>query len=222
MKGHRRLAPYYLAMIKAILLPLTVLAMLACCFSVGAAAESLVPPGNSAASQYTEAFPTSKGEEDEQGKKKSGVTPAQVLGAGQAHQLEDKGPAGKAVAEFAAESSPTSVDASGGEETGSGNGDKKHAGKHGSQDNGAGGDGEEKSEGPGGGGGQPPAGGSGSGSGSGAAGAEANGSSGIGEVVSQATGISSGTLGLLLPLILLAVVIWSAAYVWRNRQQRVV
>jgi hypothetical protein len=205
---------------KAILLPFAVLALLASCFSAGAAAESLVPPGNSAASQYTETFPTSKGEEDEQGKKKSGVTPAQVLGAGKAHQLEGKGAAGKAVADFAAESAPTSVDAAAGEETGAGDNDSGHhhaAGKQGSADKAAGGGGKEKSEGSGaGGGGQSPSGGSGSG------GASASGSSGIGEVVSQATGTSSGSLGLLLPLILILVVVWSAAYFWRHRQQRVV
>lgn len=206
-------------MLKAILFPFTVLALVVGCFSAGAAAESLVPPGNSAASQYTETFPTSKGEEDEQGKKKSGVTPAQVLGAGKAHQLEGKGPTGKKVAEFAAETSPTTVPAAvGGEEAAAGDG-KSQAPEHGSKRGGSNGDSEQSSEGSGGAAGRPSGGGSG---GSGGAGAQASGSSGLGEVVSQATGTSSGSLGLLLPLILIAVVIWSVAYVWRNRQQRVV
>lgn len=209
-------------MLKAILSPLALLAILACCFSASAAAETLVPPGNSAASQYTETFPTSKGEEDEQGKKKSGVTAAQVLGAGKAHQLEEKGATGKKVAEFAAETSPTTVTDSGNEEAATGAG-KNRPPEQGSKGNGSKGDGSgkgdsEKSGGSGGAGGQPPAGGSGSGG----AGAEPSGSSGLGEIVSQATGTSSGSLGLLLPLILIAVVIWSAVYVWRNRQQRVV
>lgn len=204
-------------MLKAILFPLTVLATVACFFSAGAAAESLVPPGNSAASQYTETFPTSKGEEDEQGKKKSGVTPTQVLGAGKAHQLEDKGPTGKKVAEFAAETSPTAVPVAGSEEAATGDG-KSRTPKHGSKPGASDGAGEQ-SEGAAGAAGQPSGGGSG---GSGGAGARASGSSGLGEVISQATGTSSGSLGLLLPLTLIAVVIWSAAYVWRNRQQRVV
>ncbi|MDX6626013.1 MAG: hypothetical protein QOE56_1002 [Solirubrobacterales bacterium] len=201
---------------KAFLIPLTALTLLACCLATSAAAESLVPPGNSAANQYTQTFPTSKGEEDEQGKKKSGVTPAQVLGAGKAHELEDKGPAGKAVADFAAETSPTS-DGESSPAGGSGSGNADGKGDPKPQPAGSGSDGgnEEKTGSAAGGGGQTPTGGSG-------AGAQASGSSGFGEVVSQATGTSSGTLGWLLPLILVAVVIWSGAYVWRNRQQRVV
>jgi hypothetical protein len=199
-------------MLKAILLPLTALALVVCCFSASASA-GLVPPGNSAANQYTETFPTTKGEEDEEGRKKRGVTPAQVLGAGKAHQLEDKGPTGRAVANFAAETSPTADGSAAG---GSGNGkpDKSKGEK-----NGAGGPNGGDEGGPGGGGGagggQAPSGGTG-------AAAASSGSSGIGEIASQATGTSSGTVGLWLPLILIAVVIWSAAYVWRNRQQRVV
>jgi hypothetical protein len=208
-------------MLKALLMPLAALTLVVCCFPAGAAAESLVPPGNSAANQYTQTFPTSKGEEDEQGKKKNGVTPAQVLGAGKAHELEDKGPEGKAVANFAAETSPTDGGGSGGESTspgnstGSGNGNGSGHPKSTSGGGSSNGGDEEKPERSGGaGGGQAPSGGSG--------GAEPSGSSGIGEVLSQATGTSSGNLGWLLPLVLIAVVAWSVAYVWRNRQRRVV
>jgi hypothetical protein len=207
---------------KAILLPLTLLTMAACCFPALAAAGGIVPPGNSAANQYTETFPTSKGEEDAQGKKKSGVTPAQVLGAGKAHELEDKGAAGKAVANFAAETSPAVVDTSTSTEGGGGNGKPQNPGG-GEKGEGGGkepGAKEGGSQGTGGigGGGQTPSGGSGAG----AASAAGSGSSSLGEIASQATGTSSGSLGLWLPLILIAVVIWSAAYVLRNRQQRVV
>ena len=45
-----------------------------------------------------------------------------------------------------------------------------------------------------------------------------SGSSGLGEVIGQATGSSSGELGLLLPLLIIAVVIWSAAYLRRQRR----
>lgn len=46
------------------------------------------------------------------------------------------------------------------------------------------------------------------------------GSSGLDEVLTEATGISglseSNGLGLLLPLIVLAALVWSVAYVWRR------
>lgn len=200
------------------LLPITALAVLACCLSAAtASAGELVPPGNSAVNQYTETFPTSEGEEQSSLEKKKGVTPGQVLGAGKAHQLEDKGAAGKAVAQFTAETAPSSAsDTGAGESTtngnGSGNGKGKTPQKQGG--NGPNGGGEEE-EGSGGAGGGAANTGSGGSSGS-------SGSSGFGEIASQATGTSSGSVGLWLPLILIAVVAWSAVYVWRNRQQRVV
>jgi uncharacterized membrane protein YgcG len=201
---------------KAISILFAALTLLVCCSATGTAAAALVPPGNSAANQYTETFPTSKGEEDEEGKKKSGVKPAQVLGAGKAHQLEDKGRTGKAVADFAAETAPAAVDPAPEAEGGNGEAKPGKSGKDKAGKNGAGGASggdEEGSAGTGGGGGSP-SGGSGS--------ASSSGSSSLGEIASQATGTSAGSVGLWLPLILIAVVIWSAAYVWRNRQQRVV
>jgi hypothetical protein len=204
---------------KLTLLSITALAILACCLSgATASAGELVPPGNSAVNQYTETFPTSEGEEQSSLEKKKGVTPGQVLGAGKAHKLEDKGAAGKAVAEFTAETAPSSASESGngessGGQTGKGkaNGKGKAPHKQGGNGPGGGGGGEEQQSAGGPGGGSA---GNGSGGGSG--------SSGLGEIVSQATGTSSGSIGLWLPLILIAVVIWSAVYVWRNRQQRVV
>lgn len=209
--------PYYLAMPpKPTLLFLTALTVLACTLPATIAAAELVPPGNSAVNQYTETFPTSKGEEIETGGKKSGATPNQVLGAGKAHNLEDKGTAGKAVAEFTAETAPT---------TGSGSGSGENAG-----DDQGGNKGKDKGDGKG----NKPDSGDKGGNGNGqqqeistGAGGYANGggpsgSSGVGEIASQATGTASDSVGLWLPLILIAVVIWSAGYVWRNRQQRVV
>lgn len=202
----------------AILLPSAVLLAMVCGFSSNAAAESIVPPGNSAASQYTEAFPTPKGEQDSEGHQKAAV-PAKVLGSKKAQRLEQKGPEGQAVANFAAETAPAPIDVSGeGEASGGGEASgagKRRTGKPG--DGGASGGGaseiggEEKSEGS-----VPPGSRSSGGSGGGA---EPSGSSGAGAVAGQATGLSSGTLGLLLPLILVGVVIWSALYIWRGRQR---
>jgi len=206
---------------KLMLPSMTALVIIACCLPATASAGELVPPGNSAVNQYTETFPTSEGEEQSSLEKKKGVTPGQVLGAGKAHKLEDKGAAGKAVAEFTAETAPsTAGDSGNGENTagdsGKGNGNGKGKGKapqkQGGDGPGSGGGSEEQQEGASGSGGGSANAGSGGGSGS----------SGLGEIVSQATGTSSGSIGLWLPLILIAVVIWSAVYVWRNRQQRVV
>jgi hypothetical protein len=202
---------------KLTLLPITALAVLACCLPATASAGALVPPGNSAVNQYTETFPTSEGEEQSSLEKEKGVTPGQVLGAGKAHQLEDKGAAGKAVAQFTAETAPSSSSDSGdGESTagGNGSGDGNGKGKTPQKQGGKGPDGNgEEGESSGGGG----AANTGSGGSSGS-----SGSSGFGEIVSQATGTSSGSVGLWLPLILIAVIAWSAVYAWRNRQQRVV
>jgi hypothetical protein len=202
---------------KLTLLPITALAVLACCLPATASAGALVPPGNSAVNQYTETFPTSEGEEQSSLEKKKGVTPGQVLGAGKAHQLEDKGAAGKAVAQFTAETAPnSSADSGNGESTTAGNGKGNGKGKTPQKQGGDGpnGNGEQQESSGGAGGGSTNT-GSGGGSGS-------SGSSGFGQIVSQATGTSSGSVGLWLPLILIAVVAWSAVYVWRNRQQRVV
>jgi hypothetical protein len=205
---------------KLTLLALTALTALACTLPAAVAAAEIVPPGNSAVNQYTETFPTSKGEEKSELEKNTTVTPGDVLGAGKAHKLEDKGAAGKAVAQFTAETAPTTSsggsssdngesaadDNGGGKGNGNGEGKKPNTGGNGQ--NGGGDEPQESSAAAG-------------GSTNAGSGGGPSGSSGVGEVVSQATGTASDSVSLWLPLILIAVVIWSAAYVWRNRQQRV-
>ncbi len=193
-------------------------------FPATATAEQIVPPSNSAAAQYTEAFPTAGGEQEVGGHKKGKRPPSKVLGGRDTHRLESKGKQGKEVAHFAAETSPAPVATH--EQSGSGSASPAAAEPetnstehkaHGSGGGNAGGNG-----GGGGGGaatpaqsGNPPAAASGSGSA-----AEPNGSSGLGEVLSQATGSSSsGQLGLLLPLVLIGAVIWSLVFLWRQRRR---
>ncbi len=184
-----------------------------------AQAEYLIPPGNSAATQYTEAVPTAGGPKATNPSKHGGnKSPKQVLGNHNAKKLDAQGPEGQAAAEVAAATAPVAI--SGGGEGGGGSAAAGHAspgkaasgsGSSGSGSNGSGSPGHEASgdtpESPGGG--------------------EAtlvseqipNGSSGLGEVLGQATGSSSGQLGLLLPLIVLATIAWSVAYLVRRRRQ---
>ena len=69
--------------------------------------EEVVPPGNSAATQYTEAIPTAGGPKQTSGSRHHrSRSPEKVLGAHNAQKLDAKGPAGKAVAEIATETAP--------------------------------------------------------------------------------------------------------------------
>jgi type IV secretion system protein TrbL len=173
-----------------------------------AAAETVVPPGNSAVTQYTEQFPTAGGNAKPNagiGGGGAGKTPSKVLGAGNAQQLESKGAVGEEVAALAAETAPVSGGSSGGSaHAGAGNAhnapnsDGKPAGKAGGGEGNAGG-------------GSRPAGSTAADTG--------GGSSGLGEVVGQATGSTDGELGLLLPLILLGTVLCSLFYLRRERRQ---
>jgi len=201
------------------LLPVTVLAMALWALPASAGAEEIVPPGNSAASQYTEAFPTAGGEkETEDGAKKKKAVPADALGARNAHRLESKGDEGKAVAEFAAETAPvpaSSSPPSAADDSSVGNGSQSDSAGRGNGDggNGSAGGGDESAGG-----------GASTGGGSGGAGAAAvnqpSGSSGLGEVLGQATGSSSsGSLGLLLPLIVIGAIVWSLFFIWRQKQR---
>lgn len=175
-----------------------------------AAAEYYVPPANSAANQYTESFPGAGGESHGKGKK---VTPGAALGAGNAEKLEKKGPAGKATAELAAETAPPQLVDQGN----SGEGDGKTGGN--AQ---TGGKGEGEGQGEGGSGAAGTGGPNGGSSGGGGSGAAANvqqpdGSSGLGQVLGQATGVSDGNLGLWLPLAIVLTLIGSVAYWVRAR-----
>lgn len=204
------------------LLALTALTALVCVLPATVAAAEILPPGNSAVNQYTETFPTSKGEEKSELEKKTGVKPGDVLGAGKTRKLDEKGAAGKAVAQFTAETAPASSS-----DSGSGSGEQSTGGDNGGKDKGngkgkqpnsgnkenGGGEQQESSAGPGGGSAS---------AGSGSGGSGPSGSSAVGEIASQATGTASDSIGLWLPLILIAAVVWSGFYVWRNRQQRVV
>jgi hypothetical protein len=177
-----------------------------------AAAETIVPPGNSAATQYTEQFPTAGGN----AKSNTGINggagkpPSKVLGAGNAQKLESKGQVGEEVATLAAETAPVSATPSGsgrhpagGNQVNGGNGQNGQGGQNGAGNTG-GGEGNAA--------GGPRPGGS-------TAPDSSSGSSGLGEVIAQATGSSNGELGLFLPLILIGTVLWSLYYLRRERRQ---
>jgi len=170
-----------------------------------AAAEFLVPPDNSAVNQYTESLPTPRGSRDsEQSEGKRRPSPSEALGKRNARRLERQGEDGRAVAAFAAATEPSADGTEPAEDEG---GSGAGAGR---------GDGESGSAG-----GAPASGGS---NGDTATAkrtevAEPNGSSAIAEVVGEATGTSSGRLGLLLPLLIVATSIWAGAYALRHRQR---
>lgn len=179
-----------------------------------AQAEYLIPPGNSAATQYTEAVPTAGGPKATNPSKHGGTkSPKQVLGSSNAKKLDAQGPEGRAAAEVAAATAP--VMAPGGGESNPPAPGHTSAGKA-ANGSGSGGSGSSGDSSPNHSGDTPGS----------AAGQEAtraseqipSGSSGLGEVLGQATGSSSGQLGLLLPLIVLGTIAWSVAYVARRRR----
>ncbi len=166
-----------------------------------AGAESIVPPGNSAATQYTEAFPTAGGEK-QAGNTRRGqpLSPTKALGARNVHRLQEQGPAGRAVAEVAAETAPTPVAQAPAPSS-------ESAGGHGHPTSGSEPQADRSPE----------------------ATEEisavrvdsSGGSSGLGEVLGQATGSSSpdGGLGVLLPLIVIGAIAWAALTFWRRKSQ---
>jgi hypothetical protein len=172
-----------------------------------AAAETVVPPGNSAATQYTETFPTTGGNAEVNstihgGRHGGGRSPEKVLGSRTTHQLESHGEEGRTLATLASEGAPSRTG-----EGGEGSlGGKASAGS--------------------GGGGQGTGGVGGAGTGANqTTGASLDaqatgGSSGPSEVLSHATGSSSGEMGIFLPLVLLLTPILALAYAWRRRQQQ--
>lgn len=172
---------------------------------VAHAEGEIVPPGNSAVIQYTETIPSAGGQKDAEGKK-SKVKPGDVLGDSTTRKLESKGKTGQEVADFAAETAPPSATK------------QQQSSQPSSSEKGQGGEGKKQGQG------APPPSGGGNGPGSGqvesggSLGA-AEGSSAVGQIVSQATGTSSGELGLLLPLIILGAAAWAGTYYWRKRHR---
>jgi cobalamin biosynthesis Mg chelatase CobN len=159
-----------------------------------AGAEYLVPPGNSAANQYTESFPTAGGDQKaEKGRSGGDRSPAEVLGSRNTGRLDAQGAAGREAAAAVAATAPSaSVTAS--------------------RDTAGGGTNSEA--------GAPTQGGGSAvdGGGSDSAADQPSGSSGLSEVIAEATGSSSsGQMGPLLPLLILTTVVGSLAYLWRRR-----
>jgi hypothetical protein len=173
-----------------------------------ASADYYVPPSNSAATQYTESFPTAGGERDAENGNSKHHSPAKVLGGRNAQRLESQGPEGDAVAEIAAETAPAETAVT----TAATESSKSHAG-HGAakpQTNSkarhpkSSGTPQQTDHNP-----------------QSLVAAEPSGSSGLLEVIGQATGSSSsGGLGLLLPLVLLGTVAWAIAYVSSKRRKK--
>jgi hypothetical protein len=175
----------------------------------GAAAGTVVPPGNSAATQYTETFPTTGGNAEVNSSidgggsssKGGGRSPKDVLGSDTARHLEEQGQEGQAVATLATEAAPETATEGGGS-SGSDKGDASGGG--GSSKGGSGPDvsvGAAQAVG-----------------GSGPTIDTPQGSSGLSEVFSHATGSSSGEMGIFLPLVLLAAPLFALIYAWRRRQ----
>lgn len=199
--------------------PRTVLGVLAAMLALATspalapAEDALIPPGNSAVNQYTESFPTSRGNKETA--KRSERSPKQVLGSKNAKRLESHGSDGREVAEVAAETAPVATEGSGGQEQAGGEAESAT--------------GDEGSEGGvtgGGGGGTDDAGPAGGGTASDPtpahvdrAVADPEGSSGLSEVLAQATGSAdSGETGLLLPLVIVLALAGSVAYALRQRK----
>jgi len=166
--------------------------------AIGAA---IVPPGNSAVNQYTQTIPTSRGNKEV--RQKGDRSPSKTLGEKASHKLQKQGKDGRATAELAAAGTPAGA-------TGAGSGSGGAAGPGGSSQGGGG------QGGAGGGSGSQAAGGMGSAK---AVAAAEDGQSGFGQVLGEVTGTSSsGDLGLLLPLAILAAAVWCGAYFWRHRR----
>ena len=164
---------------------LLVAAMALAALPASAAAEAYVPPGNSAATQYTEAVPTAGGPKaTDHSKHGQSRSPDRILGAKKTAKLDAQGPQGKAAAEVVALTAPGAVDstakataASGHGSSGSPGGQAGSGGDQGGGGSGAGNLGQRvRSASPG----HPVQTGS-------------DGSSAIGEVAGQATGSSSAS-----------------------------
>ena len=183
--------------------------------SAAAAAEYLVPPGNSAAIQYTETYPSAGGHKDaenQSGNRKR--SPEKVLGKRNAQRLEEQGPAGEAVAEVVAETAPATTAPARPEDTG----DNGNSGGPQDREKRKADDGENSRAGSG----------PGSGNSSGpdrpnevvSGDVTQSGSSGLGEVLSSAVGAPAGGSGIVLPLAFLGTLAWMLAHAWRQRKKQ--
>lgn len=173
-------------------------------------AETVVPPGNSAVNQYTETFPTSRGNQGlHKGRQGAKRTPKEVLGTRNERRLGKHGSDGRAVAELTAETAPTTPGATAGTavkqapSTGPGaqrktdSGGRQPLSRDNSPQSGVNSPTQSNAD-------------------------STDGSSGLGEVVGEATGTSSsGELGLLLPLLILATAAWALLYGLRHHRRRV-
>ncbi|HEY5815547.1 MAG TPA: hypothetical protein VIS95_04315 [Solirubrobacterales bacterium] len=178
--------------------------------AAGAEAESVVPPENSAATQYTEALPTSGGDKEAGGGHKP--TPAKVLGSKNAHKLQSQGKDGREVAQIAAETAPETIPPAGSSSPTQGEpaptGGSGHA-----DENGNGGDSSGKADR------QQHAEPAPTHTAQPTASELPDGSAGLGEVLGEATGSSSsGGIGLLLPLAIVAAIAWALAFLRRQRR----
>lgn len=171
----------------------------------GASAEFFIPDGNSAVNQYTEGVPSGGGEKSTKGAGEKPVKPGQAIGAENTKKLEQAGgQEGREVAEVAAETAPPDIVAIEEEQTGGKQNDGEDQGNPGNNSGkGAKGNGEPDGETTA---ALTPTSGDGP-----------NGSGGVGEIVSAATGGSAGGIGLLLPLVIVAAIAWGIFYAWRKR-----
>jgi hypothetical protein len=161
-----------------------------------ASADRVVPPGNSAATQYTEAIPTAGGPTDTgKGSGQSGRTPAKSLGSRNAQRLQAQGREGEAAAAVATETAPAPAATTEAPEIGApeqGGGATRGGGAH-RRSTAA----EPRTaiENP-------------------------DGGSGLGETISQAAGASAPTgSDLLLPLAFAGAIAWAIAYLIRQRKK---
>ena len=148
-----------------------------------APAQAIVPPGNSAANQYTETAPSAGGEQLPPGGNSPdghSPSPAKALGAPTVGRLDELGPTGRATAALAAAGAPTHSQRQGKSGAGSGGGSTSAPAT--------------------------------------ASTADPDGSSGLGQILGQATGLSSASNSSLpLLLALAATVVWAATYLRRRR-----
>lgn len=87
-----------------------------------ASAAHVVPPGNSAANQYTETFPTAKGPATtKKHSKQRGRSPSETLGRRNARRLASEGPEGRELAAVVAATAPVARNSGGAPDRSGGN-----------------------------------------------------------------------------------------------------